>query len=67
LRSPFTPREFEGRGVVARPFRPRIDFEFAAVFPPQRRPSPVVLDLVEVMRQALGDLSRPLVTRSDGY
>jgi DNA-binding transcriptional LysR family regulator len=50
---PFTAQEFEGRGVVARPFLPRIDFEFAAVFPPQRSPSPVALDLVEVMRQAL--------------
>jgi DNA-binding transcriptional LysR family regulator len=56
---PFTAQEFEGRGVVARPFLPRIDFEFAAVFPPQRSPSPVALDLVEVMRQALGEFSRP--------
>jgi DNA-binding transcriptional LysR family regulator len=56
---PFTAQEFEGRGVVARPFLPRIDFEFAAVFPPQRSPSPVALDLVEAMRQALGALSRP--------
>jgi hypothetical protein len=36
---------------------PRIDFEFAAVFPPQRSPSPVALDLVQVMRQALDELS----------
>ena len=58
---PFTAREFEGRGVVARPFLPQIDFEFAAVFPPQRSPSPVALDLVEVMRQALVELSvRPV-------
>jgi hypothetical protein len=33
-----------------------IDFEFAAVFPQQRSPSPVALDL-RVMRQALGELS----------
>ena len=64
---PFTAQEFEGRGVVARPFLPRIDFEFAAVFPPQRSPSPVALDLVEVMRQALGELSRPPVAQPDGY
>jgi len=58
---PFTAHEFESRGVVVRPFLPRIDFEFAAVFPPQRSPSPVALDLVEVMRQALGELSgRPV-------
>src|SRR3954447_20768790 len=56
---PFTAQEFERRGVVARPFLPRIDFEFAAVFPPRRSPSPVALDLVEVMRQALGELTGP--------
>ncbi|MGY2906786.1 DNA-binding transcriptional LysR family regulator [Bradyrhizobium sp. URHC0002] len=54
---PFTAREFESRGVVARPFSPRIDFEFAAVFPPQRSPSPVALDLVEVMRRELDELN----------
>jgi DNA-binding transcriptional LysR family regulator len=58
---PFTAQEFEGRGIVVRRFEPRIDFEFAAVFPPQRSPSPVALDLVEVMRQALGELrARPV-------
>jgi DNA-binding transcriptional LysR family regulator len=55
---PFTAQEFEGRGVVVRRFLPRIDFEFAAVFPAQRSPSPVALDLVEVMQQALSELSR---------
>src|SRR5882724_1794838 len=54
---PFTAQEFESRGIVVRRFLPRIDFEFAAVFPPQRSPSPVALDLVEVMRRALGELS----------
>jgi DNA-binding transcriptional LysR family regulator len=56
---PFTAREFESRGVVVRPFLPRIDFEFAAVFPPQRSPSPVALDLVEAVRQAMGELNGP--------
>jgi DNA-binding transcriptional LysR family regulator len=50
---PFTAREFDGRGIVVRRFVPRIDFEFAAVFPPQRSPSPMALDLVEEVRQAL--------------
>jgi hypothetical protein len=36
-----------------RPFVPRIDFEFAAVFPVQHSPSPVALDLVETLRLAL--------------
>lgn len=44
---PFTAAEFAPRGVVSRPFLPRIDFEFAAVFPPQRRPLPVAEAFVE--------------------
>jgi DNA-binding transcriptional LysR family regulator len=50
---PFTAREFEGRGIIVRRFEPRIDFEVAAVFPPQRSPSEMALDLVEAVRQAL--------------
>lgn len=50
---PFTAQEFATRGIVVRRFVPQIDFEFAAVFPPQRSPSPVALDLVETTRQAL--------------
>jgi len=53
---PFTAREFDGRGVVTRPFEPRIAFEFAAVFPPQRSPSPVAMDLVEVLKRVLTDM-----------
>lgn len=55
LCDPFTAREYQGRGVVARAFAPRVDFEFAAVFPPQRSPSPVALDLVETMRKSLAE------------
>ncbi len=54
---PFTAREYEGRNVVARPFEPRIDFEFAAIFPPQRSPSPVALDLVEEVRRAITEMA----------
>jgi DNA-binding transcriptional LysR family regulator len=54
---PFTAREFEGRGIVVRRFAPRIDFEFSAVFPPQRSPSPMALDLVEAVREAMEKLS----------
>ncbi|HZB38231.1 MAG TPA: LysR substrate-binding domain-containing protein, partial [Beijerinckiaceae bacterium] len=45
---PFTAAEFASRGVVSRPFLPRIDFEFAAVFPPQRSPSPIAQEFVEL-------------------
>ncbi len=43
---PFTAREFASRGVVSRRFVPHIDFEFAAVFPPQRDPSAVAEEFV---------------------
>jgi hypothetical protein len=39
-----------------RRFLPRIDFEFSAVFPAQRSPSPVALDLVETLRRALAEM-----------
>jgi DNA-binding transcriptional LysR family regulator len=54
---PFTALEYEGRNVVSRPFAPRIDFEFAALFPPQRSPSPVALDLVEEVRRAITEMA----------
>lgn len=54
---PFTAREYQGRGVVSRPFEPRIEFEFAALFPPQRSPSPVALDLVEAVRGAVAEMA----------
>ncbi len=57
---PFTALEFEGRGVVMRPFEPRIDFDLAAVFAPQRSPSPVALDLVEEVRQSVLKLAGDL-------
>jgi DNA-binding transcriptional LysR family regulator len=48
---PFTAAEFASRGVISRPFIPRIDFEFAAVFPPQRRLSPVAEEFVEAFAE----------------
>jgi DNA-binding transcriptional LysR family regulator len=48
---PFTAAEFAPRGLVSRPFLPRIDFEFAAVLPPQRRPSPVAEEFVEAFAE----------------
>jgi DNA-binding transcriptional LysR family regulator len=56
---PFTAAEFASRGVISRPFLPRIDFDFAAVFPPQRRPSPVAEEFVEAFAEhvrAMGTL-----------
>jgi DNA-binding transcriptional LysR family regulator len=56
---PFTAREFATRGIAVRRFLPRIDFEFAAVFPAQRSPSPVALDLVDTVRRALDAFDGP--------
>lgn len=55
---PFTAAEFGKRGIVARPFRPRIEFEFAAVFPPQRSPSPMAEDFVAAFAARLRDLAK---------
>lgn len=44
---PFTAREFAHRGVVARPFEPAVEFEFAAVRSAQRQFPAVAKDLLE--------------------
>lgn len=38
---PFTAAEFAGRGVVSRPFQPRIPFEFGILSPPGPKPSAI--------------------------
>jgi DNA-binding transcriptional LysR family regulator len=57
---PFTAAEFAPRGVVSRPFLPRIDFEFAAVFPPQRSPSPIAEEFVELFAGHVRAMARDL-------
>ena len=57
---PFTAAEFASRGVVARPFLPRVPFEFAAVFPPQRTPSPVAQEFVEIFADEVRTLAAGL-------
>jgi len=56
---PFTAAEFASRGVVSRPFLPHIDFEVAAVFPPQRRPSPVAEEFVEAFAEHVRTMAMP--------
>jgi DNA-binding transcriptional LysR family regulator len=58
ISDPFTAAEFANRGVVSRPFLPRIPFEFAAVFPPQRSRSPVAEEFVEALRSKLRAMLR---------
>jgi DNA-binding transcriptional LysR family regulator len=47
---PFTAREFLTRGVVMRPFRPKIPFEFGVLFPPGPQPSPIALEFIAAFR-----------------
>ena len=43
---PFTAGEFAGRGVVARPFRPKIPFEFGVLHPPGPQPSSIAQEFI---------------------
>lgn len=45
---PFTAQEYRTRGIVARPFEPRINFEFAALYSRQRGLSGIARDLVDL-------------------
>jgi DNA-binding transcriptional LysR family regulator len=47
LCEPFTATEYSTRGIVVRPFEPRIDFEFAALFPAHRSVPPVARELID--------------------
>jgi DNA-binding transcriptional LysR family regulator len=47
LVDPFTGQEFASRGVQLRPFSPRIDVEFSAVYSTQREPSGLARDLID--------------------
>jgi DNA-binding transcriptional LysR family regulator len=57
---PFTAAEFAGRGVVSRPFLPPIGFEFAAVFPPQRSPSPIAQEFVDLFAEHVRAMAQDL-------
>ncbi len=51
LCDPFTATEYSTRGIVARPFEPRIEFEFAALHAGQRTVPPVAREFVLALRQ----------------
>lgn len=50
--------EFKSRGVVARPFTPRIDVEFAAMHSARRNLSGVASEFIDVFRQELAERLR---------
>jgi DNA-binding transcriptional LysR family regulator len=50
---PFTAADFAGRGVVVRPFKPVVPYEFAVFHPPGREPSLLAKDFVAVLRRRI--------------
>ena len=58
LCEPFTATEYATRGIVARPFEPRIDFEFAALTVAQRSVPPVAREFIDAFRTHVADFVR---------
>ena len=58
LCEPFTATEYATRGIVARPFEPRVDFEFAALYPAHRSVSPVAREFIDGFRMHVADFLR---------
>jgi DNA-binding transcriptional LysR family regulator len=52
---PYTAHEYEGRGVVVRPFRPRLQFEIACLWSIQRTRSALAVEFAE---QFAGEMRR---------
>jgi len=50
LCEPFTATEYATRGIVVRPFDPRIEFEFGALYLAQRTPPPVAREFIDAFR-----------------
>ena len=57
LCDPFTATEYATRGIVVRPFEPRVDFEFAALYAAQRTLPPVAREFIAAVQKAGGDAS----------
>lgn len=51
LCEPFTAHEYATRGLVVRPFSPRVDFEFAALYPSQRSLPAVAREFIDDFRR----------------
>ena len=51
LCEPFTATEYATRGIVARPFEPRVDFDFAALHLAHRGLSPVAREFIDGFRR----------------
>ena len=63
LCDPFTASEYATRGIVVRPFEPRIDFEFAALYAAQRTPPPVAREFIDSFRAHIAAFLRRRTVR----
>lgn len=58
LCEPFTAFEYASRGIVIRPFEPRVDFEFVALFPAAQRTSAPVREFIDGFRSHVASFVR---------
>jgi DNA-binding transcriptional LysR family regulator len=58
LCEPFTASEYAARGLVVRPFSPRVDFEFAALYPSQRSLPAVAREFIDDFRRTIQAFAR---------
>jgi len=58
LVDPFTAADFVGRGIVAVPFRPRVDFRVGILYPTHRPLSRVARAFLAILRKRRNDLLR---------
>ena len=63
LCDPFTATEYATRGIVVRPFEPRIHFEFAALHAAQGTLPPVARDFIDSFRAHITAFLRTLPRR----
>jgi DNA-binding transcriptional LysR family regulator len=58
LCEPFTASEYATRGLVVRPFSPRVEFEFAALYPSQRSLPAVAREFIDEFRRTVQAFAR---------
>jgi DNA-binding transcriptional LysR family regulator len=63
LCDPFTATEYATRGIVVRPFEPRLNFEFSALYAAQRTPPPVAREFIDSFRAHITGFLRQLPKR----
>ncbi|MBV8391979.1 MAG: LysR family transcriptional regulator [Alphaproteobacteria bacterium] len=58
LCDPFTATEYATRGIVVRPFEPRLDFEFAVLYAAQRAVPPIAREFIDGFRSYVSQFLR---------